>query len=177
MSITEGIDKSNVLLDEERRLASHQEVKASVDDDVNSRIKRESSRVEPKEAAEVAEVAHELKQKSVHEAVSTERELGRGRAAARVSQVVDYIFYLIYGLIALEFLLGLMGARAGNGFVQFIGALTRPLLAPFERIVGTPSAGAHQFRISYLFALVVYVLIHLAINGAFRLVAHRKVTV
>jgi uncharacterized protein YggT (Ycf19 family) len=113
----------------------------------------------------------------VHEAVSTEREIARGRTAARISQIVDYIFYLIYGLIALEFLLGLMGARPGNGFVQLIGAITRPLLAPFERIVGTPAAGAHEFRISYLFALVVYALIHLAINGVFRLVAHRKVAV
>lgn len=177
MSDDQSVGTNNVLLDEERRLASHQEVKASIDGDVNARIKQESARVEPEESAEVAEVAQELKQKSVHEAVSTEREVGRGRTAARVSQVVDYIFYLIYGLIALEFLLGLMAARSGNGFVQFIGALTRPLLAPFERIVGTPTAGAHQFRISYLFALVVYVLIHLAINGAFRLVAHRKVSV
>jgi uncharacterized protein YggT (Ycf19 family) len=172
-----GVDKTNVLLDEERRLASHQEVKASIDDDVNARIKRESARVEPKESAEVAGVAQDLKQKSVHEAVNTDRELERGRTAARVSQVVDYVFYLIYGFIALEFLLGLMGARAGNEFVQFIGTITRPLLAPFERIVGTPTSGAFQVRISYLFALVVYVLIHLAINGAFRLVAHRKVTV
>ena len=172
-----GVDKTNVLLDEERKLASHQEVKASIDDDVNARIKQESARVAPKEAAEIAGVAQELKQKSVHEAVSTDRELGRGRTAARVSQIVDYAVYLIYGLIALEFTLGLMGARAGNGFVRFIGALSGPLLAPFERIVGTPSSGAFQVRISYLFALVVYVLIHLAINGAFRLVAHRKVTV
>jgi uncharacterized protein YggT (Ycf19 family) len=177
MSISEGVETDSVLLDEERRQASHQEVKASIDDDVNARIKRESARVEPKESAEVAGVAHELKQKSVREALGTERELGRGRTAARISQVVDYVFYLIYGLIALEFLLGLMGARASNGFVQFIGAVTRPLLAPFERIVGTPSSGGFQVRISYLFALVVYVLIHLAINGAFRLVAHRKVTV
>ena len=94
--MTEGVDKTNVLLDEERRLASHQEVKASIDEDVNARIKQESARVEPKEAAEVAGVAQELKQKSVHEAVSTERELGRGRTAARISQVVDYFFYLIY---------------------------------------------------------------------------------
>ena len=171
------VDKTNVLLDEERRLASHQEVKASIDDDVNARIKQESARVKPEESIEVAGVASELKRKSVHEAVDTERELGRGRTAARISQIVDYFFYLIYGLIALEFLLGLMGARSGNGFVQFIGALTRPLLAPFERIVGTPSSGVFQVRISYLFALIVYVLIHLAINGAFRLVAHRKVTV
>ena len=177
MSTSEGAKTSSVLLDEERRQASHQEVKASIDEDVNARIKQESVRVEPKESAEVAGVAQALKQKSVREAVGTERELGRGRSAARISQIVDYGFYLIYGLIALEFLLGLMGARAGNGFVQLIGAVTRPLLAPFERIVGTPSSGAFQVRISYLFALIVYVLIHLAINGAFRLVAHRKVTV
>ena len=175
--MSEGVDKSNVLLDEERRLASHQEVKASIDEDVNARIKRESARVEPKESAEVAGVAHELKQRSVREAVGTERELGRGRAAARISQIVDYCFYIIYGLIALEFLLGLMGARSGNGFVRFIGAVTRPLLSPFERIVGTPSSGVFQVRISYLLALIVYVLLHLAINGAFRLVAHRKVAI
>jgi uncharacterized protein YggT (Ycf19 family) len=171
------IDTTNVLQDEERRKAAHQEVKAAIDEDVNARIKQESTRVEPKEAAEVAGAAQELKHSAVREAVGTERELVRGRSAARISQVVDYIFYLIYGLIALEFLLGLMGARPGNGFVQFIGAITRPLLAPFERIVGTPAAGGHQFRLSYLFALIVYILIHLAINGAFRLVAHRKVTV
>jgi hypothetical protein len=45
--------------------------------------------VDSKESAEVASVARELKQKSVDEAVDTERELGRGRTAARVSQVVD----------------------------------------------------------------------------------------
>jgi hypothetical protein len=71
-----GVDKTNALLDEERRLASHQEVKASIDKAVNTRIKQESARVEPTEAGEVAEVAHDLKQQSVHEAVSTEREFG-----------------------------------------------------------------------------------------------------
>ena len=98
------IDTTNVLQDEERRQASHQEVKASIDDDVKARIKQESARVQPEEAAAVAGAAQELKQKAVHEAVGTERELERGRTAARISQVVDYIFYLIYGLIALEFL-------------------------------------------------------------------------
>jgi len=177
MSISEGVETDNVLLDEERRQASHQEVKASIDNDVNARIKQESARVEPRESAEVAGVAHELTQKSVHEAVETEREMGRGRAAARGSQIVDYCFYIVYGLIALQFILKLMGARPGNGFVQFVGLISRPFLAPFERIVPTPSNGSFQFELSYLLALVVYILIHLAINGAFRIVAHRKVTV
>ena len=170
-------ETNSVLLDEERRQASHQEVKASIDGDVNARIKRESAQVEPKESAELAGVAHELKQKSVHEAVGIERELGRGRAAARISQVVDYLFYIIYGLIGLQFVLRLMGARPGNGFVQFVAGVSWPLLAPFERIVGTPSAGAFQIQFSYLLALVVYILLHIAINGMLRLIAHRKVTV
>lgn len=54
MSNNEGVETNTVLLDEERRQASHQEVKASIDDVVNARIKRESARVEPKESAEVA---------------------------------------------------------------------------------------------------------------------------
>jgi len=171
-------DETNrALLDEERRMSSHQEVKASIDDDVNARIRRESARVEPKESAELAGVAHKLKQKSVREAAETERELGRGRNAARISQVVDYLFYIIYGLIGLQFVLRLMGARPGNGFVQFVSGVSWPLLAPFERIVGTPSVGAFQIQLSYLLALLVYILLHIAINGVFRIIAYRKVTV
>jgi uncharacterized protein YggT (Ycf19 family) len=170
-------ETNSVLLDEERRQASHQEVKASIDGDVNARIKRGSAQVEPKESAELAGVAQELKQKSVHEAVGIERELARSRTAARISQVVDYLFYIIYGLIGLQFVLRLMGARPGSGFVQFVAGVSWPLLAPFERIVGTPSAGAFQFQLSYLLALVVYILLHLAINAGLRLIAHRKVTV
>jgi len=177
MSVILEDEPNNVLLDEERRQASHQEVKSSIDEDVNSRIRQESARVEPEESAEMAGVAEELRRKAVHEAVETERETGRGRTAARISQVVDYIFYLIYGVIALQFMLKLMGARPGNGFVQFVAGLSWPLLAPFERIVSAPANGSYRIELSYLLALVVYILIHIAINGAFRLIVHRKVTV
>ncbi len=154
MAISGGDATNSVLLDEER-------------------IKRESARVELKESAELAGVAHELKQKSAYEAVEIEHDLGRGRTAA---QVVDYIFYLIYGLIALQFVLALKGARPGNGFVQFITDVTRPLFAPFERIEGAPSAGAYQIQLSCLLALVLYIMIHLAIDGVLRLIAHRAET-
>jgi uncharacterized protein YggT (Ycf19 family) len=105
------------------------------------------------------------------------RELGRGRTAARISQVVDYLFYIIYGLIGLQFVLRLMGARPGNGFVQFVAGVSWPLLEPFERIVGTPSVGVFQIQLSYLLALLVYILLHIAINGVFRIIAYRRVTV
>ncbi len=177
MDITQDDETNKVQLDEARRQASHQEVKSSIDADVKDRIKQESERVEPETSTELAGMAHELKQKSAQEAIATEREIGRGRTAARVSQFVDYLFYVIYGLTALQFLLRLIGARSGNGFVQFMTGVTRPLLAPFERIVPTASNGTNQIVFSYLLALIIYILIHLAINGVFRLIAHRKVTV
>src|SRR5690242_7767460 len=130
-----------VAQDEDRKLSSHEDVKASIDAGVNSRIKQESTKSDSAQTAEVASVAKEMQQRSVHETISTEHEVGRGKVAARMSQFVDYLFYLIYGLIVLEFMLKIMGARPGNGFVQFVAAISHPILGPFERIVGTPSAG------------------------------------
>ena len=174
----EDDEKTNkVLKDEERRQAVLQDVKASVDADVKAAIKEETTRVKPEESAEVAGVARELKQGAVQEAVDTEHETKRGRTAARVSQFFDYVFSLIYGIIALQFLLRLLGARPGSGFVEFIAALSRPLLAPFERIVPSRSVAEHPVDVSDLLALGVYILLHLAINGIFRLIAHRKVAV
>lgn len=177
MAVREDNAVNNLSLDEERRQASHQEVKSSIDDNVKARLKRESARVEPNESAELVGAAHELKRKVVQEAVDSERDLARGRTAARVSQIVDYFFYLIYGLIGLQFVLKLLGARSGNGFVQFIADISWPLLAPFKAIVPTPSMGASRIELSYLLAFGVYILIHVAINGFLRLIAHRKVKI
>jgi len=51
-------------------------------------------------------------------------EARRGRVVARVSQVIDYIFFLIYALLAIRLLLALFAARPSAGFVQFIRTLT-----------------------------------------------------
>lgn len=170
-------ETNSVLLDEARRQATHQEVKGAIDDGVKSQMKSDSEHLEPEEAAKLASAASELKHKSAQETVETGRELERGRMAARVSQLGDYLFYVIYGLISLQFMLRLLGARPANGFVRFIGGVTSPMLAPFERIVPALSRGANRVELSYLLALAVFILLHLAINGAFRLIAHRKVTI
>lgn len=48
-------------------------------------------------------VAGEFREKAIDEVVETERS----RSLARVSQVVDYIFYVIYALLAIRLLLAL----------------------------------------------------------------------
>ena len=83
----------------------------------------------------------------------------------------------LYGIIALEIILELIGARESNGFKNFVDTIASPFLAPFRGLVADPSSGAMQLRLSYIVALAVYLLVHLAINGLLRLFAHRKTAV
>jgi uncharacterized protein YggT (Ycf19 family) len=129
------------------------------------------------ERAQADEVAGRFKERAVAEVVETEAEIGRARTAARISQVIDYIFFFIYGLIGLMIVLDLIGARRTNAFYGFISTITGPLLAPFRGLVDDPSSEHIRFRLSYIVALIVYLLIHLAVNGLLRLIAHRKTVV
>jgi uncharacterized protein YggT (Ycf19 family) len=120
----------------------------------------------------------EFRSKAVDEVVETEREVERGRTAARVSQVIDYLFFLLYGLLGLRFLLALLAARSSAGFVRFIVTVTDPFYRPFRGIVASPSTdGGHTLVVPLIIAIVVYILLHLAINGVLRIVAHRKTAI
>lgn len=166
-------DETNkVLLAEKRRLAAQPAGQAAREKQGRRRSK--AAPVAPTAASELAGVAHALHKKAVYEAVAAERAFGRNRTAARISQIVDYAFYLIYGVITLQFLLKLMGAPANHEFVQFVVSLSVPLLAALERKIGTVSVGAIQIQFSYLFALIVYTVLHLALNTMLRFIAHRK---
>ena len=97
---------------------------------------------------------------------------------ARVSQVIDYIFYVLYALLGLRFLLALLAARSGAGFVQFIVTVTNPFYEPFRGIVASPSTDAgHTLMLPLVIAIIVYILLHLGINGLLRIMAHRKTSV
>ncbi len=122
-------------------------------------------------------LADTLKKKAVREVAEGETELERAKTTARISQVVDYIFYLVYGLIGLEIALELLGAREGAPFKQVIDALTAPLVAPFRGLMPDPGVGQVRLMLSYIIALVVYALLHMAINGLLRLFVHTKTVV
>jgi uncharacterized protein YggT (Ycf19 family) len=172
------VEDDKLAADEARRELQHESVKAQIQGDVDSEIATRAERTTPREARQMEEVAGEFRSKAVDEVVETEREVERARGAARVSQFVDYIFYVIYALLGMRFLLNLLGARQGTGFVSFINSVTDPFYAPFKGIVATPST-AEGFRLALpiLVALIAYVLLHLAINGLLRLVAHRKTAI
>ena len=166
-------DDEKLAADESDRAAQHQAVKGEARQEMQAEIVRHTQQSDEHKEQAAAIGAH-LKEKAIKELVGTEAEIERARIAARVSQVFDYIFYIIYALIALDILLELIGARESNTFKNFIDALTSPLLAPFNGLVPDITSGRFQFKISWLLALIVYILLHLAVNGLLRLLAHRK---
>src|SRR5262249_44791102 len=161
--------------DEERRIAQHEEVKAAADREIRSEVAQTDST--PKERNEADALAGHLRKKAVSDIAQTDAEIERARDVARISQVIDYIFYLIYWIIGLEIVLDLAGAREGNGFRRLIDSFANPLLSPFRGLLEDLSRGQFRLKLSFIFALVVYILLHMAINGLLRLAAHRKTAV
>ena len=160
--------------DEERRLAQHEEVKAKVVNDVQAKILEDADQVAPDERQHVERVARDLKRKAIDEVGEKEHEIRRGRAVIRMSQVVDYLFCVVYGLIGLQVVLEMIGAREGSGFKQFMNTVTAPLLAPFRGLVVDPGVGPFQFMLSYVMALLIYGLLHLAVRGLLRIFVSRR---
>jgi uncharacterized protein YggT (Ycf19 family) len=170
-------DDEKIAADEARRIAQHESVKGEVREKVHAEIARKTDERSPADQANTGALAESLKRKAVREVASTEAELDRGQAAARASQIVDYIFYVVYGIIGLEIVLDAIGARQSAGFKQFIDAIVSPFLAPFRGLMPTPGVGSFRLMLSYIVALVVYVLLHMAVSGLLRLFVHRKTVV
>jgi uncharacterized protein YggT (Ycf19 family) len=170
-------NESPITVDESNRTARYEDVKGKVQQDVNAEIASQGGRLDEHERDQVAAVGDRLKRKAMKEVIDTDADVERARGVARISQVIDYLFYLIYGVISLQILLDLLGARRGNGFRDFIDAVCAPLLAPFKGLMPSVGSGSFQLRLSYLFALVVYLLLHMAINGLLRLLASRKTAI
>src|SRR5262249_52520239 len=164
-------------VDEARRTAQHESIKGEVREKVHADISREVDHSTPAERTGTAALADSLRRKAFEEVAASDTELERGKAFARVSQVVDYIFYLVYGIIGLEIVLDALGAHRSAGFKRFVDALAAPLLAPFQGLMSDPGVGRFRFMLSYVVALIVYILVHVAVNGLLRLFVQRKTAV
>lgn len=163
-------------IEEARRAAQHDSVKSQVEGEVQAEIgERAAVKNAPGQSRQIDQVAGEFRSKAVNEVIETEHEVQRSRGLARVSQVVDYIFYVIYALLGMRFLLALLAARSSAGFVRFIVAVSSPFYEPFRGIVSSPSTDSgHTLLLPIVVAIIAYALLHLLINGLLRMFAHRK---
>lgn len=81
------------------------------------------------------------------------------------TNVVDRVIWLIAGIIsailALRFVLALLGANPDNAFASFIYGLSRPFVAPFFGLFSYDSTytGVGRFELFTLVAIVVYLLL------------------
>src|SRR2546427_9694541 len=172
------MNDDKLAMEEARRAGQHGAVKSQVEGEVQAEIADRAAQAPPAEGGKIDQVAGEFRAKAVKEVVQSEREVGRARGVARISQVADYIFFVLYALLGMRFLLALLAARSGAGFVQFIVTVTNPFYEPFRGIVASPRTdGGHTLMLPLLIAFIVYILLHLGINGLLRIIAHRKTSV
>ncbi len=164
--------------EEARRAGQHGSVKAQVEGEVQAEIAERAAVTAPPQTERIDQLAGQFREKAVDEVVDTEREVARARGVARISQIIDYLFFVLYGLLGLRFLLALLAANSSAGFVTFIVTVTNPFYGPFRNIVASPRTDAgHTLMLPLVIAFIVYLLLHLAINGILRMFAHRKTAI
>ena len=128
------------------------------------------SKDEGVDAATGAEVQQQTRKVSTEQTADT---------TSTASNAVWYVVGFIEVLLALRFVLKLLGANPESGFVNFIYAITGVLTAPFDTIFGVTSATAGDiqsvFEPSILVAMLVYALIAWGIVKLLNLNKHSAV--
>ena len=91
--------------------------------------------------------------------VTTDPYEERRDSAWRAGQLVYLVFAVVEALIAIRFVMLLLGANPDAGFTSFVYGVTGPLVAPFEGIFGAPDVETGVFDPASLVALIVYPLV------------------
>lgn len=91
----------------------------------------------------------------------------RTKPLFRLSQIVWYAFGLLEALLALRFLLKLLGANAEAGFTNLIYSLTYPFATPFLGVFNQSAVSGVIFEWTTLLAMAVYALIAWALIKLF----------
>ena len=100
--------------------------------------------------------------------------MGRHRAASALSAVVNFVFAIIYTIIGLRIVLEFIGANEANRFKAFVDRLSAPLLAWFDGLLPNLRIDTFVLPLSFLFALVVYALVHYGIRRILYAVAYPR---
>jgi uncharacterized membrane protein len=101
--------------------------------------------------------------------VAAERRLG----VFQVTRIVGTILGILEIILGLRFVLKLIAANAESGFAVFIYSITKPFIAPFALLVGTPTSGGAILEVTTLIAMAVYALLFWVIIRVIQVVADR----
>ena len=103
-------------------------------------------------------------QESSDSDTTTPPRVETARTQFTAASIVWYIAGLLEGLLAIRFLLALLGANPANVFANFIYSLSYPFVAPFFSLFSyNLRYGVSRFETYTLVAMAVYALIAYAI--------------
>ena len=82
------------------------------------------------------------------------------RGLTKAQSLVYTLLGLLEGLLAIRFILALLGANTSNAFANLIYNITQPFVAPFQGLFNYSfHAGVSRFESETLVAMVVYGLV------------------
>jgi uncharacterized protein YggT (Ycf19 family) len=88
----------------------------------------------------------------------------------RAVQVIWLVTSVVTTVIAIRFVLKLLGASTESGFVTFMYGMTDPLVAPFRAIFPAASGSSSTLDVASLVAIVIYALIGWGVVAVVKLV-------
>ena len=91
----------------------------------------------------------------------------------KATQVVWLLLSIFEALLALRFILKLIGANPANPFAAALYGFTGLFLFPFAGLIGTPAAGGMVLEVSTLIAMLVYGLIAWAVERIIFVIFYR----
>lgn len=91
----------------------------------------------------------------------------RTKPLFRMSQVVWYLFGLLEVILALRFILKLLGANQEAGFSNLIYTLSYPFAAPFLGVFNQSAISGSVFEWTTLLAMAIYALVAWALIKLF----------
>jgi hypothetical protein len=92
----------------------------------------------------------------------------RAMGVTRINQILYFIFGIINVLLAMRFVLLLLGASQASAFVSLIYGLSHPFALPFQGIFGEPTFDGSVIEWASLVGIIIYSLVA---YGLARLVA------
>ena len=95
--------------------------------------------------------------------------------AAQLSKFVDFVYFSLYALLAIQLLLVLFAKNSGNGFVRLIKNISNPFFSPFKGFF--PSLTAELGIVLFLpllIAIFFYMFLYLIINGLLTVLVNRE---
>jgi len=91
-------------------------------------------------------------------------EEARAKSSRKITQFVDYVYWIIMAMIAVRFTFKLIGANAENALVRLLYDASDPFINIFKGIVpDITTSGSSVIEISALIALLIIWLLYHAI--------------